>query len=457
MLTVDEGDRVLVNTRKGPQSGTVMFIGETQSAGEMVGVALDEKRGYHTGVLDDVRYFECEQGYGLFVRPLDVRTILEPVNASNKTWECMRKEVVLVNRVIKHAYALPRDTKVEAGHDITGHSCITHQDRMAANQCNMDLLYGEVLPSGVDKMLDKEHLDAASATVLFDLGMGLGKCCMQAFLQYPNLAKVVGVELAYSRTEKGYAALGLLADMAPDRREFVKGVNGAVLTEYTPVDEEKIREEVTPLKGPRKMNTVERKRKGISRSGKERFCKVLFNCTRSQEPPSRGQRGQGCKGRADKENAVPSNNTFDTGKPPLRNPRDFSGDGVDDSKYETPVGPTPPRPGTVRRTLEFRRANLFQAVDAFEADVVILETKFFTSSYPEMCAFLVKLKEGCRILTYEDLAAVFASCGVQRCPFVRMPVNTRQDRFFTSWATRRGHRFHLWVHHRGGGVRGKQD
>ena len=52
---------------------------------------------------------------------------------------------------------------------------------------NCSLLFGEVLPDGVSKMLDSDHLDASNATVLYDLGMGCGRLCMQAFLEYPNL------------------------------------------------------------------------------------------------------------------------------------------------------------------------------------------------------------------------------------------------------------------------------
>ena len=53
-----------------------------------------------------------------------------------------------------------------------------------------DLLYGEVLPAGVSRMLDARHLDASKADTLYDLGSGLGKLVMQAFLQFPNLKKV---------------------------------------------------------------------------------------------------------------------------------------------------------------------------------------------------------------------------------------------------------------------------
>ncbi len=58
------------------------------------------------------------------------------------------------------------------------------------------LLYGEVLPSGVTKLLDSIHLDASRAHVLYDLGCGIGKLAVQAWLQWPHLTKVVGVEVS---------------------------------------------------------------------------------------------------------------------------------------------------------------------------------------------------------------------------------------------------------------------
>jgi len=42
-------------------------------------------------------------------------------------------------------------------------------------------------------MFDVEHMNGHNALVLFDLGAGLGKLVSQAFLNYPNLQKVVGV------------------------------------------------------------------------------------------------------------------------------------------------------------------------------------------------------------------------------------------------------------------------
>jgi len=67
-------------------------------------------------------------------------------------------------------------------------------------------------------MLDEDHLDAASARVLFDLGMGCGRLCMQAFLQYPNLSEVVGVELSGSRASVGMEALERLYEQQQDSK-----------------------------------------------------------------------------------------------------------------------------------------------------------------------------------------------------------------------------------------------
>lgn len=60
---------------------------------------------------------------------------------------------------------------------------MTAADLDIANTEGSSILYGEVLPSGVCKLLDASHLDAAHARTLFDLGMGTGKFAMQGILQ----------------------------------------------------------------------------------------------------------------------------------------------------------------------------------------------------------------------------------------------------------------------------------
>ena len=49
--------------------GTIHFIGETHfAAGEWIGVVLNEKEGKNDGSLGDIRYFQCQPEYGIFVR-----------------------------------------------------------------------------------------------------------------------------------------------------------------------------------------------------------------------------------------------------------------------------------------------------------------------------------------------------------------------------------------------------
>jgi len=87
----------------------------------------------------------------------------------------------------------------ETGHLTMGHICLTRNDKATAVDKKGSLLYGELLPRGVNKALGTHRLHAARATSLFDLGMGTGKILIQAFLQYKNLTYVHGVELSEAR------------------------------------------------------------------------------------------------------------------------------------------------------------------------------------------------------------------------------------------------------------------
>ncbi|VDN95969.1 unnamed protein product [Rodentolepis nana] len=62
------GSQVVV-TGKGVE-GTVAYIGTTQfSAGKWIGLVLKEPVGKNNGTVQGKRYFNCEENYGLFVRP----------------------------------------------------------------------------------------------------------------------------------------------------------------------------------------------------------------------------------------------------------------------------------------------------------------------------------------------------------------------------------------------------
>lgn len=55
--------------------GEVQFVGQVLEIGQgyFVGVKLDEKEGHHDGSVKGVQYFQCEEGYGIFLRPVKVK------------------------------------------------------------------------------------------------------------------------------------------------------------------------------------------------------------------------------------------------------------------------------------------------------------------------------------------------------------------------------------------------
>ncbi|TRZ15199.1 hypothetical protein HGM15179_011910 [Zosterops borbonicus] len=68
------GDRVLV---KQSQPGTLMFKGQTHfGSGHWAGVALDKAEGDNAGTYEGVKYFECAQHCGVFVRPDEISHLL---------------------------------------------------------------------------------------------------------------------------------------------------------------------------------------------------------------------------------------------------------------------------------------------------------------------------------------------------------------------------------------------
>jgi len=91
------------------------------------------------------------------------------------------------------------NTVQETGHKTRGHTCLTDHDRVMAQDTKGSLLYGELLPRGVNKALGPDRLNAYGASVLFDLGMGTGKVAIQSFVQFQNLTYVYGVELSEGR------------------------------------------------------------------------------------------------------------------------------------------------------------------------------------------------------------------------------------------------------------------
>ena len=58
--------------------GVVQFVGVTDFAeGSWIGLVLDDRSGKNDGAVQGKRYFRCDQGKGMFVRPAGVSSILE--------------------------------------------------------------------------------------------------------------------------------------------------------------------------------------------------------------------------------------------------------------------------------------------------------------------------------------------------------------------------------------------
>lgn len=59
-------------------SGYIRFVGQTGfAAGKWVGVELDEATGKNDGSVAGKRYFTCAESKGVFVRPSQIRLLLD--------------------------------------------------------------------------------------------------------------------------------------------------------------------------------------------------------------------------------------------------------------------------------------------------------------------------------------------------------------------------------------------
>ena len=126
--------------------------------------------------------------------------------------------------LLRSAYG-EEDAVGTVGKDTYGHNCLTSYDVHAALKAGgANLMYGELLPAGLDKMLDAQHLsvplkaEASTGEVelVLELGMGTGKVAMQMWLERA-VQVVIGVELAASRTVVGVEAMHTLCAMPGDR------------------------------------------------------------------------------------------------------------------------------------------------------------------------------------------------------------------------------------------------
>ncbi|KAJ5221032.1 uncharacterized protein N7469_009919 [Penicillium citrinum] len=67
------------------RQATVRFIGTTHFAvGDWIGVELDDATGKNDGQVQGERYFQCEPGFGMFIRPTAVAAVLQQPSRESK-------------------------------------------------------------------------------------------------------------------------------------------------------------------------------------------------------------------------------------------------------------------------------------------------------------------------------------------------------------------------------------
>jgi hypothetical protein len=151
-----------------------------------------------------------------FIAQSDQPHIKQWISSRRKSWRHQLKSIfekglVEIRNVLNAAY----DGQVDD--DNEGYECVTRAEEEQAMEEGSELLFGEFLVSGADKALDSAHLNARNAKALYELGMGVGKLAMQAYLQFGNLEKVVGVELAETRFALAKKAVIKLVNLFPSR------------------------------------------------------------------------------------------------------------------------------------------------------------------------------------------------------------------------------------------------
>lgn len=92
--------------------------------------------------------------------------------------------------------------------------------------------YGELTPSGarhLARAMGIDQTDAKSGPFVFmDLGSGLGKLVVQAYLEWPSVRRSVGIEIAAERAKSASQAWGslVLSGEAHQLRNELMGISG---------------------------------------------------------------------------------------------------------------------------------------------------------------------------------------------------------------------------------------
>ncbi|KAL5234768.1 hypothetical protein ACI65C_002178 [Semiaphis heraclei] len=81
------GDRVIISSGQGSKLGVLRYRGATQFApGEWCGIELDDPLGKNNGTVEGIKYFECEDKFGLFT-PI-AKVSKSPMSASRMSTNC---------------------------------------------------------------------------------------------------------------------------------------------------------------------------------------------------------------------------------------------------------------------------------------------------------------------------------------------------------------------------------
>lgn len=85
MMTGQEISPGTVITLTDGRQATVRFIGLTHFAnGEWIGVELTDATGKNDGEVQGERYFQCDPGFGMFIRPTAIGTVIQQPSRESK-------------------------------------------------------------------------------------------------------------------------------------------------------------------------------------------------------------------------------------------------------------------------------------------------------------------------------------------------------------------------------------
>lgn len=342
----------------------------------------------------------------------------------------------------------------ETGRNTLGHRIVNTEDRERAGEQHANLLYGEVLPAGVTTLLDPQHLNAGRASKLVDIGSGCGKLAVQAFIEFPNLESVIGVEICHSRAQVGINALRGLCKKHPQlfQLEDQDKVSCCITIDDVVASGGMIGEEFKNGGHPRGQlsNAPDpRDRQVLAPPDRPQGLLPVLEKPKPQPPSQQVNQQTSLAPQAVQDDNSSSSPADRPGLQPL--PREFAPMVCHHMQKPPPApkhsarlagklagfaGPGEPK----KRTLELREGNMFLSKDIFDADVVICETKVPQAMMSKLHELICSFKKGARILTYDDLSLEFETLGLS------LPVRRigNRDRVLTSWAVSFGHLFHLW-------------